>query len=180
MNRKSLEIVKHANTPDFDKSQWIINPDLSKVRHLPKKYWLVRGDEVVPVTDQARKNMDESEIGKLKEDRYAEFEQNSARAIQVGFEYPAGAGTKISMFDHDRITLLTLSRHKFPIEVYPIVIQNKNGGDITMNSISDVEAVVKADAAFRFGMKKSELELKRRVRESQTIEAVNFVADRRV
>ena len=180
MNRKSLEVIKYANTPDFDKSQWIINPDLSKVQSVPKKYWMVRGDEVIPVTEQARKNMDEAEIGKLKEERYVDFEKNTINAVLQGFEYPAGSGTKVSIGEEDRLTLFGLCQLTMSPETYPVTINNRHGGKITLNNQGDVQTLFKTDLANRLNVQKAELELKRRVRESQTIEAVKFVADRRV
>jgi antitoxin component HigA of HigAB toxin-antitoxin module len=177
INRKSFEIVENANTPDYDKANWIINPDLSKVQGMPKKYWMVRGDEIVPVTEQARAKIDEAGIDKLKDERCEEFKSNTHLAIQSGFEFPANSGKRVKLSEADRITVLCLAKLDFEPETYPVGLVDS---DITLNATDDAYALIQADAAHRIGMKKSESELMRRVREAQTVEAVNFVADRRV
>lgn len=180
VHRKSFEVVKHANTPDYDPNTWLINPDMSKVSGFDKKYWMVRGDELVPMTEAARKKIEESEIDDIKARRYGEFESNTQLAVGAGFEYPAGSNKKIALSDTDRITLNGLAVHDFPAEVFPVVVTGMNGREVSLNGLDDVKALIKADIAFRIGAKRAELELKRRVREAQTIEAVKFVADRRV
>lgn len=50
VNRATKQHRISVNTPDFPVSEWIINPDMSKVRGLPMKYWKVVGDEVLPMT----------------------------------------------------------------------------------------------------------------------------------
>lgn len=47
LNRTTLEILQSVNTPDYDPADWIVDPDLSAIKDVPKKYWKVVGDSVV-------------------------------------------------------------------------------------------------------------------------------------
>lgn len=51
LNRKTIQFIDSANTPDYPVSDWIINPDLSTVSDQPRKYWNISGD-IVTLMDQ--------------------------------------------------------------------------------------------------------------------------------
>ena len=50
LNRTTLDLIESAHTPDYDPAQWLINPDLSGVAGLPRRYWKIVGNDVVPMT----------------------------------------------------------------------------------------------------------------------------------
>jgi len=50
LHRASKQYRPSVNTPDFPKEDWIINPDLSAVENVPKKYWKIIGDAVSEMT----------------------------------------------------------------------------------------------------------------------------------
>lgn len=58
INRATRQVIRRANTPDYSSTDWIINPDLSKVDGIPDKYWQIVGDEVLPVDAATRSNID--------------------------------------------------------------------------------------------------------------------------
>jgi len=55
INRTTLVIIDSVNTPDYPVEYWIINPDLSALTGVPKKYWKVVGDTVIEM-DQSEKD----------------------------------------------------------------------------------------------------------------------------
>lgn len=50
LNRTTLQYQTSVNTPDFPVVDWIINPDLSAVQGVDKKYWVVDGDSIRQMT----------------------------------------------------------------------------------------------------------------------------------
>ena len=58
INRRSREYRRSVNTPDYPLSDWIINPDLSKVTGVPWRYWKIVGDSVLPMTQEERDIVD--------------------------------------------------------------------------------------------------------------------------
>jgi len=55
LNRSTLEYLGSVHTPDYPVGQWVINPDMSAVTGLPRKYWKLSGDIVTAMdaTEQA-------------------------------------------------------------------------------------------------------------------------------
>lgn len=49
LHRTTLELIESAHTPDYDPADWLVNPDLSAVAGLPRRYWKVVGDDVLPM-----------------------------------------------------------------------------------------------------------------------------------
>ncbi len=56
LNRTTKEYLTSVNTPDFDVSLWVINPDLSAVIGFASKYWIITGD-VVTLQNQAQRDI---------------------------------------------------------------------------------------------------------------------------
>ena len=48
INKLTKQYLRSVNTPDYPKSEWIINPILPKC---DKKFWIIEGDTVVEMTD---------------------------------------------------------------------------------------------------------------------------------
>lgn len=46
LNRTTKQYKRSVNTPDYPTADWIINPDMSGVDGVPKKYWKISGDTV--------------------------------------------------------------------------------------------------------------------------------------
>ena len=61
IHRTTLEYRRSVHTPDFDPVIWIINPDLSAVQGVSRKYWKIVGDNVVGMTQSERDAVDAAE-----------------------------------------------------------------------------------------------------------------------
>lgn len=48
-----------VNTPEFDNDEWIINPDLSAVIGVPRKYWKLVENEIVEMTAEEKEIVDQ-------------------------------------------------------------------------------------------------------------------------
>jgi hypothetical protein len=58
LNRTTKKYLPSANTPDYDPTDWIIDPDLSAVSGVPNKYWKLVGDTVSEMSTQEKADMD--------------------------------------------------------------------------------------------------------------------------
>lgn len=50
LNRTTLEYRRSVNNPDYPPSEWVINPDMSAVNNVDKRYWVIDGDTVREMT----------------------------------------------------------------------------------------------------------------------------------
>ncbi len=58
--QKSTMIFRESvNTPEFDNDEWIINPDLSAVIGVPRKYWKLVENEIVEMTAEEKAIVDQ-------------------------------------------------------------------------------------------------------------------------
>lgn len=58
LNKTTLEYRESVNTPDFSPTEWLINPDMSTVKDVPKKYMKVSGASVLEMTALEKANVD--------------------------------------------------------------------------------------------------------------------------
>jgi len=66
LHRESLELRRSVNTPDFPRTEWIINPDLSAVEKVPRKYWRIDAERVVEMSSAEKAAVDQAELDTLK------------------------------------------------------------------------------------------------------------------
>ena len=59
INKTTLEYKTSVNTPDYLDGAWIVNPDLSLVQGVDKRYWKVVDDTVLEM-DQSEKDVVDS------------------------------------------------------------------------------------------------------------------------
>jgi hypothetical protein len=59
INRLSREYRRSVNTPDYHLSDWLINPDLSRVAGVPWRYWKIVGESVVEMTTEEKAIVDQ-------------------------------------------------------------------------------------------------------------------------
>lgn len=58
LHRITKEYRKRANTPDYPKLDWIINPDLSAVAGFAPEYWTITGDLITLMPTAQRTAVD--------------------------------------------------------------------------------------------------------------------------
>lgn len=59
LNRLTKQFLRSVNTPDYPESDWLINPDLSRVAGIPWRYWKIVGDSVVEMTAEEKEIVDQ-------------------------------------------------------------------------------------------------------------------------
>jgi len=81
INRSTREYRRRANTPDFPVADWIINPDMSAVEGVPKRYWVISGDSVMEMSAPAKAVVDDDIAGIVRD--VVEEETKSRALIYV-------------------------------------------------------------------------------------------------
>ena len=71
INRVSKNVIYSVNTPDYPEVDWIIDPDLSAVQSVPKKYWKIAGDLVLEMDQSEKDAVDAALLPAAKEERKA-------------------------------------------------------------------------------------------------------------
>jgi len=69
LQRTTKEQRFSVHTPDYDPAIWIINPDLSGVVGVPKKYWKIEGDTVSEMNQSEKDAVDATLLPGIKEVR---------------------------------------------------------------------------------------------------------------
>lgn len=98
IHRTTLEQQQSVHTPNYSPTTWIINPDLSDVEGVPKKYWKIAADRVVPMTQTEKDALAAGELAGQKKSKIREIDaRTDALIVEKGFEYPAGSGQIMSL-----------------------------------------------------------------------------------
>jgi len=98
INRTTLEYRTSVSTGRFDTADWIINPDLSALSGIDKKYWKVVGDTVVEMTQPEKDAVDATDLAAAKTARIEEVDNNSVLAA-LKLMLSVDPGSNINSFD---------------------------------------------------------------------------------
>jgi len=66
LNRTTKQFLGSVNTPDYPDSTWIINPDMSAVSGVNKKYWKITDDNVTEMSQEEKDTVDSDELAQYK------------------------------------------------------------------------------------------------------------------
>ena len=79
VNKQTLDVLESVNTPEFDPSEWLINPSIPDA---PKRHWKVSGDSLVLKNASERNSADAEYLALLKEDRKRMFREHLGEALE--------------------------------------------------------------------------------------------------
>ena len=91
LHRDTKQIIRSANTADYRDGNWLINPDMSRVRGVSQRYWKVIGNEVYAMTAAERIVVD----NELAVDERRELE-SILKEVAVGLSRLGSTETEIS------------------------------------------------------------------------------------
>jgi len=74
-NKTTHAIIESANTPDYDPSEWLINPDLSGVAGVPQRYRKLVGDVPTEMTQAEKDAVDAAALVASRAAAVAQLEQ---------------------------------------------------------------------------------------------------------
>lgn len=69
LHRTTLEHRRSVNTPDYDPKDWLVNPDLSAVKNVPRQYWTVDGDRVIEMDAAGKAAVDSAELEAYRQEK---------------------------------------------------------------------------------------------------------------
>ena len=177
VNRVSFEVIHDANTPDYDPASWLVNPNMSAVQGVDKKYWFVRGNELHAMEPEARVKIDDADLAGTKRAFIAEAEALLAEMLAEGFEFPAGTGERISLSNDDRMMLQGIIALGMESVEYPISIRKEGGGFRRLLSKNDVASLIQSDIIHRLHLKKQIDNFRTKVEESLSADEIRKVVE---
>lgn len=62
LNRNTMQYLRSVNAPEYPAEDWIINPDLSAVAGVDRKYWKISGDAVSEMSQAEQDAVDAAEV----------------------------------------------------------------------------------------------------------------------
>lgn len=81
INRTNLTLHFSVDPHDYPVNEWIVNPDLSKVIDVPRQFWKIVGDSVLPMTRQERDAVTAAEADAAKQGEVAMLDQRISVAV---------------------------------------------------------------------------------------------------
>ena len=79
VNKQTLEVLESVNTPEYDPSEWLINPSIPDA---PKRHWKVSGDSLVLKNASEINSADAEYLTLIKEDRKRVFKDHLGDGLQ--------------------------------------------------------------------------------------------------
>ena len=178
LHRTTLELRMRAHTPDYPAADWIINPVLTAVKHLPPKYWKITGDSVDPMSQAEMDAVDLAELEERKARKMKHIDARTGALIGQGFAY---AAKQFSLSTEAQARLMGSHQVRDdPALVYPIEWNEK--GDEGHYDIADA-ADMHGFYLTALGTYRAHVDagtaLKDAVRGAATLEELNAIEDER-
>lgn len=178
INRTTLEYLTFVNTPDYPTEEWIINPDLSAVQSVDKKYWKIDGDTVIEMIQVEKDAVDLADLPDIKAVKYLEIDKRTGELIAAGFFY---AGFQFSLSTEAQSRLMGLNQVRdHPMITYPVKWNNLD--DTHVYNLANADEVLTfyltAVGTYRTHVD-SGTALKQQVRDAANKAAVDAVVDNR-
>lgn len=162
LNRTTLQFIPSANTPDYPESEWIINPDLSYVEGVDKKYWVLYGDSIREMSDEA------------KEDKRRQVDMRTMMLIGEGFEFD---DTQFSLSASAQMNWTAL-KSMCDLFEWPCNVSTKDDKEYTL-AREDLDAFIDAGRAVIYENLASGRLLKKAINSAETYEMLDLIKDTR-
>jgi len=181
INRATFVQRFSVNTPDFPTNDWVINPDMSPVTGVPKKYWKLTGDVLSEMSQAEKDQVDSDNLGSYKLSKIKSIDNRTNTLIAAGFEYPPTSGVFFSLSIPSQVKLSGADAQRDdPAFSYPIVWNNIDDTvTVTLNSSAELHGFVLMAIGTVRAYLDSGTSLKDQVRAASTTVDVDAVADSR-
>lgn len=185
LNRTTLNLVQVANISDLSRlgpsvSEWIINPDLSAVGSVPKKYWKLTGDFITEMSQPEKDVVDATNFSEQNPVRYEAIDSRTSELIAQGFAFPPdGYIFSLSMESQANIHGIFTARNLEGV-TYPIhLLSLDEQGSVNLQNATDVEAFFLTAVGTIRALKDSGAALKDQVTASTTVEGLRAIVGNR-
>ena len=179
LNRTTKQYLKSVNTIDYLSDDWLVNPYLSSVEGLEKKYWNITGNIVVPMNQAERDAVDNSLIDEYRQTKYNEIDAKTEELIYQGFNFDGKLFSLSSNAQFNWVKMAsalasgTLTEAKFPYTV-----STRNNGSYAL-AWADLSAFLGAATLGVESNLATGRALKNLVENAQTVPEILAVEDNR-
>jgi hypothetical protein len=179
LNKQNFTYLTSVNTTLYLDDEWIINPDMSGVEGVDKRYWKIVGNSVVEMSQEEKDAKDASILPSVKQQKMDQIDAKTAKLVSVGFDFD-GHTFSLSLAAQQNWTGLQvaisqgyLSEVAFPFEIATLDngtydLQWEDAPTFFQNVLSALSTRLAAGRA-----------LKKQVEEATTLAEVEAVVDNR-
>ena len=179
VHKTTFQVIEDANTPEYASNDWLINPDLSRVRDVDKKYWYLKDGELHQMDNELKRKLDDADLAGVKQQSCKAIDDQTDSILSKGFEYPAMSGKHMILSNKDRLMLQGIIVLSMESVQYPIFIQYVDGSNCKLLSKSDVSSLAQSDVAHYLQIKKAGDEAKTKIMEALSADKVREVVANR-
>lgn len=87
LNKKTFQYLKSVNTANYLDGKWLINPDMSMVEGVPKKYWKIEDDQLTVMTDEEIAIIKSEELEAYKQAAMKRIDAKTTEILSRGFQF---------------------------------------------------------------------------------------------
>lgn len=140
LHRRTRELLRSVNTPDYPAVDWIANPDLSAVAGLPAWQWIIEGDTIRPPTASELAAIESANLPAAKAERIAAIDAKTAAIVTSGVEVATGSRVSTSLAATQNLQNLVLGVNLGVLDL-PQAISTTDGGAYTIVNTADMVRV---------------------------------------
>ena len=128
-HRQTLEVRDSVNTPEYDPSEWLINPTFPGV---PKRYWIVEGDDLREATEEEKGPIDVKYLAEQKELRTQELREQYNEALESRYQ------TRTLLYANYLLTKAMASMNDEAVEYLASLAQWVEDGDVLVEAAEEL------------------------------------------
>jgi hypothetical protein len=140
LHRRTRELLRSVNTPDYPAVDWIASPDLSAVVGLPAWQWVIEGDTIRPPTAGELAAIEAARLPAAKAERIAQIDAKTAAIVTSGVDVATGSRVSTSLAATQNLQNLVLGVN-LGVADLPQDISTVDGGSYTIVNTADMVRV---------------------------------------
>jgi hypothetical protein len=140
LHRRTRELLRSVNTPDYPAVDWIASPDLSAVAGLPVWQWVIEGDTIRPSRAGELAAMEASRLPAAKAERIAAIDAKTAAIVTSGVEVAPGVRISTSLAATQNLQNFIHFLNMGVAEL-PQNISTLDGGAYTIANMADIARI---------------------------------------
>ena len=103
VNKTTFRVILSANTPEYDPSEWLINPEIPSiydeegnfVEYEPKRYWKISGQNIVLKSSSERAQADAEFLDQTKENKKNDFKADQGQELLYAAQDNVDSATSV-------------------------------------------------------------------------------------
>lgn len=142
LNRRTKAYLRSVNTPDYDTSDWMINPDLSQVEGIAQKYWVL--EIATNVISEAYSEIDPDTLEQIDYPQVTEQVDIVRPMTQVEMDAYDAENIQVPIFSGkllDGTPAYLYEGHAISVNSMAVRFFAKTSGSKNFNLLSDSETI---------------------------------------